>query len=65
MKKVILTHPDDLYPLIHYEGAFDDHTLCGDAMEEDISSSTHPPIDTTKRVTCPRCIAVVKHVRGR
>lgn len=53
---------------VHLEGAeCGDYTLCGDAfegacmdMEEDMEVSP----SSSRIVTCPRCIAVIKHCRG-
>jgi DNA-directed RNA polymerase subunit RPC12/RpoP len=50
--------------VVHYEGAFYDCALCGDALEMDDHAAISEPVETTKRVTCENCIAIVRHVRG-
>lgn len=46
---------------VHYDAADGiDYTLCGDTLDE----CAEEPKETTKRVNCERCRAIVAHVRG-
>jgi hypothetical protein len=51
--------------VIHYDGADGyDMTLCGFPLEVDIHAAANEPRQTQKRVSCQRCLAIVRHVRG-
>ena len=61
MKKFEIVHIETNEREVHYEGADgNDYTLCGDAMDE----CAEDPKETKRRVTCSRCLAIVRHVRG-
>jgi len=65
MRRFKMTHAETGETRVHYEGAVGDFTLCGDALEVDEHSASHPPEETSKRVDCENCLAIVRHVRGR
>lgn len=65
MKKYFVIHSEDGEKLVHYEGPFGDYALCGDALEVDRNGILNEPEITKKRVTCEKCLLVVKHVKGR
>lgn len=65
MMRYRMKHAETLEETVHYEGPFTDFSLCGDALECDRYAAESVPTVTTKRVTCERCMAVVRHVRGR
>ena len=65
MRHIEIAHAEEDDVVVHYEGPFPEFTLCGDAIEVDAHAARAEPSVTTKRVSCDRCIAVVRHVRGR
>ncbi|MDO3380384.1 hypothetical protein [Geoalkalibacter halelectricus] len=65
MKRFEMTDAETGEALVHYEGPFNDFALCGDALEMDRYAGESHPQETNKRVTCEKCHAVVRHVRGR
>lgn len=61
MKKLEVVHIETGEREVHYDGpGANDYTLCGDTLDE----CGEPPQETTRRVNCERCLAVVRHVRG-
>lgn len=51
--------------IVHYEGALGgDLALCGSDLAGDGTLDITEAKETTKRVTCKHCKAVVAHVRG-
>lgn len=61
MKRIELVHYETHELEVHYEGPNgNDYTLCGDTLDECVGE----PTETKKRVTCERCKAIVRHVRG-
>ena len=58
--------------VVHYDGPQHaaGYTLCGhdttgDALGHDRSEQWTEAVETRRRVTCPHCLAIVAHVRGR
>ena len=54
----------DSQDVLHYPGASIDYTLCGITLDGD--DKTAGPFEMVKApaVTCPGCIATIKHCRG-
>lgn len=60
MKKIEVVNLETLEREIHYDAASGvDYTLCGDTLDE----CAEEPQYTKKRVTCQRCLDIVRHVR--
>jgi hypothetical protein len=50
---------------VHLNAAFDDRTLCGDALEGDEDSGVPVAKDWPHGpVTCAYCITIIEHCRG-
>jgi hypothetical protein len=61
MIKLEVVHIETGEREVHYDAAEGiDYTLCGDTLDE----CAEEPKLTNRRVTCQRCIAIVRHVRG-
>ena len=61
MKHIEVVNIETLEREVHYDsGSGADYTLCGDTLDE----CAEEPTETKKRVTCERCKAIVRHVRG-
>lgn len=51
--------------LLHLNGANGaDYTLCGITLDDDPETAGPSEIVTAAAVTCPDCIAIIKHCRG-
>lgn len=50
--------------VLHMPGTASDYTLCGITLDGDsMAAGPHESV-TAAAVTCPECIAIIKHCRG-
>lgn len=53
----------DSADIVHAEAALDDHTLCGDALEEDLNGA--PFLDAYDiGISCETCCRIIRHCRA-
>lgn len=64
MRRFEMLHAETGERRVHYEGPFVEFALCCDALELDDNAGASAPELTSKRVTCERCLLIVRHVRG-
>lgn len=50
--------------VLHLDGATQDFTLCGLTLDGDTKTAGNFVLVTAKQVTCPACVAIIKHCRG-
>ena len=50
--------------VLHYTGTASDYTLCGITLDDDDKTAGPHEIVRGNAVTCPDCIAIIKHCRG-
>lgn len=49
---------------LHLGGIASDYTLCGITLDNDPETAGPYEFVTASAVTCPGCIAIIKHCRG-
>ncbi len=50
--------------IMHMDGVGPDYTLCGLTLDGDTKTAGAYEIVKAHAVTCPSCIAIIKHCRG-